>query len=278
MASYLDARHNGGDWLLRIDDVDAPRVVPGAADRICRSLACHGLYWDGVVRYQSRWLGDYQAALERLTAAGLTYPCSCTRRELRALVAAGSTGLIYPGFCRDGPRQPGRRAAIRVRVPEALIGFDDLLQGRFQQHLAAEVGDFVVRRGDGLLAYQLAVVVDDAAQRVTHVVRGSDLLDSTPRQIFLQQQLGLPTPRYLHIPVSVDRRGHKLSKQTGAAALDDTRPGPALYDALALLGQRPPRELQGAPPALLLEWATARWSVDRIPRRRQFTPGALAPG
>lgn len=272
LASFLDARHHGGQWLLRIDDVDCPRVLPGAADRILRDLDRHGLYWDGVVRYQSQHLEDYRTALARLAAAGLTYRCTCTRRELRQFASSDPAGIIYPGFCRNGPRHQRRRAAIRLKVPDAVIGFADLLQGRFEQNLVTDVGDFVLRRSDGLYAYQLAVVVDDAAQGVTHVVRGSDLLDSTPRQIYLQRQLGLSEPAYLHIPIGVDRRGQKLSKQTCAKPLDHDRPASALVAALKLLGQHPPVELSGMPPPIILEWAAAQWSSSRIPRRRELAP------
>lgn len=274
LASFLEARRLGGVWLLRIDDIDRPRVAAGAADRILRSLERHGLLWDGAVRYQSYHLDQYQAALERLTSAGLTYPCTCSRRELAALAAAGP---IYPGYCRTGPRRPGRPAAIRLRVPACAIAFDDIVQGCYGQQLASAVGDFVIRRADAVVAYQLAVVVDDAAQGVTHVVRGSDLLDSTPRQIHLQRLLGLATPVYGHIPVVVDRQGRKLSKQTGARALADDQPGPALVAALACLGQSPPSRLAAATVTDILAWAAEHWSLQRLPARREiaFSGGGM---
>ncbi|MDG4554260.1 MAG: tRNA glutamyl-Q(34) synthetase GluQRS [Candidatus Competibacter sp.] len=266
LASFLEARRHDGEWLLRIEDVDTPRRAPGAADAILRALDRHGLHWDGPVWYQSQRRDCYRAALERLLRAGLAYPCTCTRRELAAhSIHARDGSPIYPGHCRGGIRQPGRPAAIRLRVTAAPLTFQDALRGSYEQRLDQEVGDFVIRRADGLFAYQLAVVVDDAAQGITQVVRGSDLLDSTPRQIHLQHLLGLPTPRYTHLPVAVDRSGHKLGKQTGATPLDLDRPGLALMAALHFLGQNPPPELSGEPPAAILAWARACWRLERVP-------------
>lgn len=281
LASFLEARRHGGEWLLRIEDVDTPRSAPGAADAILHALDRHGLYWDGSVWYQSQRRDCYQAALERLLRAGLAYPCTCTRRELAAhSIRARDGSPIYPGHCRGGMRQPGRPAAIRLRVADTSLTFQDALQGSYEQCLNQEVGDFVIRRADGLFAYQLAVVVDDAAQRITQIVRGGDLLDSTPRQIYLQTLLGLPTPTYAHLPVAVDRRGHKLGKQTGAAPLDLDRPGLALLAALRFLGQNPPLELSGEPPAAILAWAHTHWRLERvpaIPARRWYPQRAREP-
>ena len=266
LASFLEARRCGGEWLLRIEDLDTPRSVPGATDAILRALDRHGLHWDGPVWYQSQRREGYEAALERLSRAGLAYPCTCTRRELATLsIHASDGGPIYPGHCRDGIRQPGRPAAIRLRVTDTPLAFQDAVQGPYAQDLEREVGDFVIRRAAGLFAYQLAVVVDDAAQGITQIVRGGDLLDSTPRQIYLQTLLGLPTPTYAHLPVAVDRRGHKLGKQTGAAPLDLDKPGLALMAALRFLGQNPPFELGGAPPATILAWACTHWRLERVP-------------
>ena len=277
LASFLEARRYGGEWLLRIEDVDVPRGTPGAADAILRALERHGLHWDGPVWYQSQRRDGHEAALERLSRAGLAYPCTCSRRELAAHSTHARDGSpIYPGHCRDGIRQPDRPAAIRLRVADTPLAFQDALRGPFKQDLEREVGDFVIRRADGLFAYQLAVVVDDAAQGITQIVRGGDLLDSTPRQIYLQTLLGLPTPTYAHLPVAVDRHGHKLGKQTGAAPLDLDRPGLALMAALRFLGQDPPLELSGEPPATILAWARAHWRLERVPAipARRWPPNA----
>lgn len=253
VASWLEARAAGGRWLLRIDDLDPPREVGGAADTILRTLAALALEWDGEVVWQSRRGDAYAAALARLARAGASFPCACTRRE----VGAGP----YPGTCRDG-LPPGRHGrAVRVRVDAARIVLHDAVQGRSESVLASDCGDFVVRRADGLVAYHLAVVVDDAAAGVTEIVRGVDLLDSTPRQIYLQQLLGLPRPRYAHLPVVLGAHGRKLSKQTGAPPVRPQDAGAALFHALAFLGLAPPLALTGAPPAELLAWALPRWRL-----------------
>ncbi len=237
LASWLDARAANGRWLVRMEDLDGPRVQPGAADEILRALERLGLDWDGEVTYQSGRTPGYREALERLSTH--TYWCGCTRREIAdsSLGLASDGAAIYPGTCRRGlpPGKPPR--ALRLRVDASKIEFVDRVQGRREQVLSRDVGDFVLYRADGQFAYQLAVVVDDAAQGVTDVVRGADLIDSTARQIFLQRLLGLPTPRYLHVPVAVNAAGEKLSKQTGAEPLDLSRPEQALRRALAFLGQ-----------------------------------------
>lgn len=266
LGSFLEARRSGSEWLVRIEDVDVPRAVPGAADAILRALERCELFWDGPVLYQSQRTEAYRAALERLSNAGLVYPCACSRRELAASPRGRDGSPIYPGHCRAGIRQPARsRRAIRLRVTDEPLIVRDAVQGEFRQCLASEVGDFVVRRADGPFAYQLAVVVDDAAQGVTRVVRGSDLLDSTPRQIYLQRLLGLPAPDYAHLPVAVDGFGNKLSKQTGATPLDLRDPAPALWVALRFLGQSPPPSLRREPPSAILAWARARWRLERVP-------------
>jgi glutamyl-Q tRNA(Asp) synthetase len=269
VASWADARARGGEWLVRMEDLDPPREVPGAADGILRTLEALGLEPDGPVVRQSGRGDAYRAALDRLRDRGVLFACGCTRREIADSGLPGSDGgIVYPGTCRDGP-PPGRTAyALRARVDDAVIAFVDAIQGEVRQDLAHEVGDFVLLRADGLFAYQLAVVVDDAAQGITDVVRGADLLDSTPRQIFLQRALDLPTPRYLHLPVATNAAGEKLSKQTGAPALDGSRPGAALVAALRFLGQAAPPELERAPARAVLEWAAANWDRARIPRRR----------
>jgi glutamyl-Q tRNA(Asp) synthetase len=275
VGSWADARAQGGEWLVRMEDLDPPREVPGAADDILRTLAALGLESDGPVRRQSERADAYRAALDRLRDRGVLFACACTRREIADSGLPGADGgLVYPGTCRNGP-PPGRTArALRVRVDEAVVRFEDALQGEVRQDLGREVGDFVLRRADGLFAYQLAVVVDDADQGITDVVRGADLLDSTPRQIFLQRLLGLPTPHYLHLPVAANAAGEKLAKQTGAPPIDRARPAPALVAALRFLGQAAPAELERAPVRTVLEWAAANWDRARVPRRRAV---ALSP-
>jgi glutamyl-Q tRNA(Asp) synthetase len=274
LGSYLDARAQGGEWLVRMEDLDPPREVPGAAADILRTLEALGLGWDGTVVRQSERGEAYATALARLERGGATYPCACTRKEVGDAALAGSDGSrVYPGTCRHGLPASRAARATRVRVGDAEVEFHDALQGRMGQRLALDVGDFVLRRADGLIAYQLAVVVDDAAQGITDVVRGADLLDSTPRQILLQRLLGVPTPRYLHLPVATDAAGEKLSKQTLAAPLELARPGAALVAALRFLGQRPdPRHVDAAP-AELLASAAASWDRASIPRVRVARAG-----
>ena len=259
LASWLDCRHAGGRWLLRMEDLDQPRVIPGAADSILRQLEDCGLAWDGPVVYQSARLDLYRDALEKLKTH--SYPCSCTRKELEDSALAIDGSRIYPGTCRAGlaPGKTGR--AIRLRTSADPIRFTDRVQGEISQSVEAEVGDFVLLRADGVFAYQLAAVVDDAAQGITDVVRGADLLDSTARQIYLQRLLGLPRPRYLHVPVATNAAGEKLSKQTRAAdAVRDDLPG-----ALEYLGMR---AQPGLPARELLAWAVANWDPARVPRQR----------
>ena len=240
LASYLDARAHDGRWLIRMEDLDPPREMPGAALGILETLAACGLVPDGQIVWQSRREAAYQAAFDDLAARGLVYPCACTRKEvadslLNQRERAFGRELVYPGTCRAG-LAPGRAArAWRLRVPDEVIVFDDVLQGRQRQDLAREVGDFVIRRADGPWAYQLAVVVDDGAAAISHVVRGADLLDSTPRQILLQRLLGLPPPVYAHVDVLTNAQGEKLSKQTGAPAVEPADAPAALAQAAQFL-------------------------------------------
>lgn len=263
VASWLDARAAGGEWLVRIEDVDAPRTVPGAAAEILDTLEAFGLRRDGEVAWQGRRTQRYEAALERLREQGLVYRCRCSRREIADSGLAGPEGPIYPGTCRGLALPAGAAGADRVVAAEGTVAFEDRLQGTIRQDVARDIGDFVLKRRDGLHAYQLAVVVDDAEQGVTDVVRGADLLWSTPRQIQLQRMLGLPTPRYLHIPVVTDARGEKLSKQTLAAPVETGRAVPWLQEALHFLGQPVPAS-RG--PAELLAAAASHWDIGRIPR------------
>lgn len=254
VASWLDARAHGGRWLVRIEDVDEPRCRPEWADDILRTLERLGLAWDGAVVRQRDRKDLYHDALARLRQAGHAYPCGCTRRE-----SAGR----YPGTCRNG-LPPGREArSWRFRVPAGRVGFKDRWHGWFEQDVEAEAGDFILLRADGFFAYQLAVVVDDAAQGVTHVVRGADLLDSTPRQILLQRALGYPQPAYLHHPLVADGAGRKLSKQNRAPALDPARDRDNVRDALQFLGLVPPAGLSANE---LLAWARQHWLSHLPPK------------
>ncbi len=254
VGSFLQARCRGGRWLVRIEDLDPPRVVPGSAERILADLRRFGMEPDAPVVWQGARQEAYAAALERLRSRGLLFPCACTRSEL----PEGP----YPGTCRDG-LPPGREGrSLRVRVDAEPVAFEDVVQGRITETLAETCGDFVVRRADGYFAYQLAVVVDDAWQGVTEVVRGADLLDSTPRQIFLQRALGLPTPRYLHLPVALDDEGRKLGKRFGSDPVAAGSPLAALGSALRFLGLPPPDHdtLERR-----WSWAIAHWDETRIP-------------
>ena len=250
----------GGQWLLRMEDVDEPRCSQIHADDILRVLDAYGFEWDGEVRYQSRRKEIYQAALDELAEAGHAYPCACSRREIADSSISGIEGPVYPGTCRGGLHGRTPRA-WRVRVDNKSVCFEDRLQGEHCQNLAADIGDFVIRRADNYFAYQLAVVVDDHEQRITHVVRGADLLASTPRQIHLQKLLGHATPAYLHLPVAVNEAGQKLSKQTLAVPLEANKAGPALLAALRLLGQQPEEELGRARGVEILAWAASNWSL-----------------
>jgi glutamyl-Q tRNA(Asp) synthetase len=264
VGSYLQARSQGGEWLVRIEDLDPPREQRGAADDILRTLEVFGFEWDGEIMYQSRRTEAYRDALDQLQTRGLLYGCACTRKEIADSSVAGIEGPVYPGTCRAAPPDGRSVKALRVRTDGATIEFDDLWQGRIVRRLETDYGDFVVRRADGLFAYQLAVVVDDAAQGITEVVRGADLLESTPRQIHLQNLLGLPTPRYAHLPVAVNAQGEKLSKQTLAAPVDAKKPMAVLIRALAFLGQSPPVDLMDASLDNAWSWAVENWRPERV--------------
>lgn len=268
VGSYLDARFFQGKWLVRMEDLDPPRMAVGAADDILRTLEAFGLFWDGEVVYQSQRGEAYRAALELLQQQGALYPCNCSRREIADSTLATTPNLIYQGQCRNGMRGGRLEHAMRLITDNNRIQFCDRLLGNYAQRLEAEVGDFVLRRADGLFAYQLAVVVDDAAQGITHVVRGADIVDSTPRQIYLQRLLSYSTPAYLHLPLAVNAQGEKLSKQTLAPALNITNPQPQLFRVLEFLGQCPPSELARANLTELWSWAVANWAVHKIPSQR----------
>jgi glutamyl-Q tRNA(Asp) synthetase len=265
LASWLDARAARGRWLLRIEDLDAPRMQAGAGDLILRSLDGLGLTWDGPVVYQSLRAARYEAALRGLDRHA--YWCGCTRREIAdsSLALAADGAQIYPGTCREGLPEGKSARALRLRTSSEAIEFTDRVQGLQQQNVEREVGDFVLYRADGQFAYQFAVVVDDAEQGVTDVVRGADLLDSTARQIHLQRRLGYPTLRYLHVPVALNGAGDKLSKQTGAEPVDLARRKELIERALGFLNQ---------PPASDLDEAIANWAPARVPRCRSARPSA----
>jgi glutamyl-Q tRNA(Asp) synthetase len=264
VASWLDARAAGGRWLVRMEDLDRPRCEPGAADTILRQLDAYGLHWDGAVLVQSQRDSAYATALNELKDGGAVYPCACTRSQLAQVSRNHEGEIVYPGTCRNGLPPGAVARAWRVRVPDVNTHFHDRIHGDLQQNLAHDVGDFIVKRADGLFAYQLAVVVDDAFQGITHVVRGADLLWNTPRQIYLQSLLGLPTPVYAHVPLITNAAGQKLSKQTLAPALPESGRGEVLMQALAALGHPPPGEL-AAGPAELLAWASTHWQIENVP-------------
>ncbi|ASK35184.1 tRNA glutamyl-Q(34) synthetase GluQRS [Alcanivorax sp. N3-2A] len=268
LASWLDARYYGGTWLLRVDDLDPPRQQAGAAERILRQLEAFGLEWDGQPVYQSQRSAAYQAAVERLLAHGSAFYCSLSRKQLAAL------GDLHPGPAVAEP--PGPDLAIRLAVPDRERCLQDRLQGRVCANLGREGGAFVIRRRDGLYAYQLACALDDADQGITDVVRGSDLLASTLRQLWVLQCLGAPAPNYSHLPVVMDPAGGKMSKSAGAAALDIKRPGITLFAALACVGLEPAPAMSGASVSEQLAWARHHWRPQLLPRgRRQPLPALL---
>ena len=272
VASYLDARRHAGKWLLRIEDVDAGRTQRGADAEIRRTLSRFGFVWDDEVVVQSERHHRYLAVLHDLIAAGEVYPCCCTRKQIVEQARMGVDGLVYPGTCRSGMAlKTVGSSSWRLSVTDEVLEFFDLIQGRVEQNLARDVGDFVLLRADGFWAYQLAVVIDDADFGVTHVVRGADLLDSTPRQIFLQQRVGAKALQYAHIPVVADEFGAKLSKQTRAPILTYGNEGEQLWQCLRLLWQQPPVLLRGAPLHEVWSWAFESWDLSKIPQKRSVS-------
>jgi glutamyl-Q tRNA(Asp) synthetase len=266
LASCLDARSHGGEWQVRIEDVDRTREVPGAADAQLATLEALGFAWDGNVVRQSARPERYDAALQALARAGRTYVCACSRRQIAAAGRPGADGWIYPGTCRERGLEDGPHRAVRLRTDDAPVVFVDRVYGDIRCDVERELGDFVVRRADGQHAYQLAVVVDDADQGVTHVVRGADLLLSTPRQILLQRLLGLPSPAYAHVPVALGPDGRKLSKQDAAHPIEHARPLAALLAAWDFLGQC---WESGAPGTVTAFWeeAVRGWRLERVTPR-----------
>ncbi|EMT3943670.1 tRNA glutamyl-Q(34) synthetase GluQRS [Neisseria gonorrhoeae] len=273
VASYADARSNGGKWLVRMEDLDPPREMPGAASHILHTLEAFGFEWDGEVAYQSRRYALYEETLCRLKTAGLVYPCHCSRKDWQAGARRGADGFVYNGRCRHPGQRPapqGKQPAWRIRVPDRDIGFSDGIVGGYAQNLAGDIGDFVLLRADGYWAYQLAVVADDAEQGVTHIVRGQDLLVSTPRQIYLQQCLDVPTPQYAHLPLLTNAQGQKWSKQTLAPALDLNRREQLLRQVFRYLNL--PEAPETDRPAELLDWAVAHWDMDKVPKHAITAP------
>jgi len=271
LGSYCLARQAGGLWLLRMEDLDLPRVVPGATDEILRGLELCGFEWDGEILWQSRRDDRYRQVLDQLRARKLVFDCGCTRREILASAPhPGEEGPVYPGTCRAGLAAGRKPRAERLQVPEQVVGFCDGIFGLTEQHLQTVVGDFVLRRADGLFAYQLAVVIDDHDCGINQVVRGADLLGSTPRQIYLHQCLGWQAPAYLHLPLALADDGEKLSKRHGALPLPVGEAGRWLFAALEFLGQKVPAELEKAPPAELLAWSVAAFDAAAIPRQSRM--------
>src|SRR5208282_3054977 len=259
VASYLDARAHGGRWLLRVEDLDRPREIPGSTDAILATLEAFGFEWDGAVIRQSARQDAYAAALERLQEHGLLFQCSCSRQDL-------AEEERYPGTCREGPRLAGVATGSRLRVEPRQIHFIDRIQGHFRQDVAAACGDILLKRRDRIYAYVLAVVVDDADSGVTHVLRGADLLDNTPRQIYLQQALGLPTPIYAHVPLITEPEGAKLAKSKRSVRLDRNTPPAQLRLVFDLLGLAPPEDLARMRIDAAWRWGIAHWELRRVPK------------
>lgn len=267
LASYLDARANRGQWLLRIDDLDTPRNRKGAADSILSTLENFELHWDGAADFQNRHLEFYQHELEKLWQKDGLYACTCSRKTLSDYPQTG----IYPGLCRTMPPSAQTPSALRVKTGHTLIAFNDRLQGKLSRNLATQDGDFIVKRKDGIFAYPFSVVVDDYRQGVTAVVRGFDLFYETPKQIFLQHQLNYPQPSYLHIPVIVDTHGQKLSKQTFAKPVIAENKRMVIFELLHLLGQKPPEALKTLPVSQQLEWACTNWTPSALTGQQQLS-------
>ena len=269
VASYLEAKSNRGLWHLRIDDLDPPRIVTGSCQQILNTLEKYHLAWDGDVVYQSQRNSGYQDYLQHCIDQNLTYPCNCPRHKIMAV------GGIYPGTClTHPPSQNDSPCAIRIKTPDNAIKFEDDCQGMIEQHIPTEVGDFIIKRKDGLFAYHLACVVDDHLQGITHIVRGRDLLDSTPRQIYLQQILNFSTPSYCHLPIVVNQEGFKLSKQAQATNIDLLPTNETLSFILSALGLTPPQSVQDSVP-LMLQWGIDHWSSHELTDKLTITESSL---
>jgi len=262
VGSYLQAKHNQGKWLVRIEDLDPPREIPGAADSILRTLENFGLYWDDEIVYQSQRHSYYRDALQQLKQQKLLYPCSCSRKSIQENGAvAGEIGLVYPGICRQKKDHIWKNKAIRIMVPHQKLEFNDFIQGNISQQLAKDIGDISLQRADGFYSYHIAVIVDDYLQNITEIVRGYDLLSCTPIQIYLQQCLNYQLPGYIHLPIIVNTNNEKLSKQTGAKSIENESPTSILLLILQLLKQNPPAELKDANKNEILDWAINHWNI-----------------
>ena len=270
VGSYLQAKKSNGDWLIRIEDVDTTRAIKGADTDILNTLESFGFEWDDEIVYQSKQTKLYEDALDLLTTQALTFPCICSRKQLFGQE-------IYPGSCRSRRYPEKKQHATRLTAKEASIEFNDLVMGQQSQNIQQQCGDFVIRRRDGLFAYQLAVVVDDAIQNITEIVRGTDLLDCTPRQIYLQQQLNYNTPDYCHLPLVVDATGNKISKSAGAAKVDVAHKEKLLVKVLAFLGQKPPSDLSSSSIDDIWAWAIKHWQVEQVPQQQKIQIHAIQP-
>lgn len=262
LSSYLQAKKNQGKWLVRIDDIDQNRTVDGADEIILEQLEKLRLFWDEKVVYQSHRHELYENAIKNLQAQDLVFPCACSRKEL--------SQQIYPGTCRTGVKMNKTENSLRIRVDDCKINFGDLLQGFYSQQLDKEVGDFIIKRADGFFAYHLATVVDDAEQNITDIVRGSDLIDSTSRQVFLQKKLNYPSPSYLHLPVALDNENKKISKSINPAHIDILKPTKIIFDALVFLGQNPPDELVKCDIKTALNWSIENWNTKLLPKQQRI--------
>lgn len=270
VASYLQAKSKNGEWLLRMEDIDPPRECHGAADNILRTLEDYALFWDRELVYQSQRREAYEEVLLQLEKLNLTYPCTCSRKQIRESIAP-SARPVYPETCRGRPFTLKSPHSIRLQTEFHTIDFSDTIQGRFAQNLRRDVGDFILKRSDGYYAYQLAVVIDDAEQNITEIVRGSDLLDNTPRQIYLQQALGYAQPRYAHVPIAT-QNGYKMSKQTQAPAVTRKNAVATAVQVLRFLGQAVPENWQWADIEELWQWAIPHWDVTAIPKVLSLEP------
>jgi glutamyl-Q tRNA(Asp) synthetase len=270
VASYLEARTHKGEWLVRIEDVDEMRTLPGAADNILLTLDNYGFEWDGDILYQTNRKEAYAEALYQLETQDLVYRCICSRKDLQEHAKQGEYGFIYPGTCEHLQHSSQTEYSLRIKTDNKKIEFTDAIMGIYGHQLKSEMGDFIIRRRDGLFAYQLAVVVDDGFQNITDIVRGVDILDSTPRQIYLQQCLNVTTPSYTHLPVAVNDKGDKLSKQTGAIGINEKADIEMLVNCMNFLDQGMPAELKKASLKTFWEWAFESWDLDKTPRQAEI--------